>query len=163
VIYLKAMKKTLIVTLLLVVLGNTIIMFLEKYFFLKADMNQLQNNLFSATANSDISKIYPPIILSKKIFIWLSTFICINTVLYFLRISNKKIIKFLLIGFYIIACLANVIIVPHPLWFICASIAIVITPFFIIDEIFNYISLFIMYLKKDIKQPHYSNYNSNLS
>ncbi len=156
------MKKNFIIIIALIILGNTIIMILEKFLFLQNDMVALQNNLFSAIANSDVTSLYPPIILNKKITIWLSAFVCINIVLHYIKNNNKRLIKFILIGFYLVSCLANVIIVPHPLWFIIATIAIVIAPFYIVQEVFFYSTYFINHLKKDLKQQQ-SNYTTNLS
>jgi hypothetical protein len=155
------MKRTILITILLIVIGNCIIMFLEKILLLQSDMELLQNNLFSATAGSDVSKIYPPIILSKKILIWLTAFTSINTILYFVKMENKSLTKYILIGFYLIGCLANVIIVPHPLWFIIATIGIVVAPFFVVEGILSTIKIIASYTKKHLHRQN--QYNTNLT
>ena len=154
------MKKTIAITIVLAALGNLIIMLLENVLFLKADILALQNNLMSAKVGTNVNSLYEAIVLYKKMGIWLFTFALLSTFLYFVKVANKQMITYILVGFYTIGCMANVLVVPHPIWFVATTVVVVIAPFVLVPQIIHSIKHLIALTKSNYYGN--KNYTTNL-
>jgi hypothetical protein len=62
-------------------------------------------------------------------------FSTLATVLHFIPVQRKRLIRNLLIGFYVTGCFTNVFIVPHPAWFSLFTLAIVPVAFIVVENL----------------------------
>jgi hypothetical protein len=129
------MKKIFMHSIAFIILGNTIITIGEKTCFSKFDLTVLQQNFFTTKNDTDFIAQFPATLLLTKMLVWITAFSIISLVLHFIKIKHKKKIKTVIMSFYILSCLANVLIVPHPIWFIVGVFPICIVPFILIENI----------------------------
>jgi hypothetical protein len=128
------MKKLFLYALALIVVGNLLITSMEKIFLNSDAIQVVQKNILTATNSIDVASIYPASLLFTKMMIWIVSFAILSIWISFIKIDKKKLLQTIVIGFYLVGCLANVFIIPHPLWFVMATVAIVIVPFVVIPE-----------------------------
>ncbi len=130
----KKMKKIFLNVVLLIIIGNIIIMFLENYCYGAKDMNQLHIDLLNTNMNESDAILKVPTLLLIKIKIWLATFSILSVILFLIAPDNKKLIRNFVMLFYTIGCLANVLIIPHPTWLLVALIPIIVVPFIVVEN-----------------------------
>jgi hypothetical protein len=131
------MKKAFLITVLLLIVGNTIITILEQQFYLSTEVHKAQENILNATANTNVNNLYPAALLFKKIMIWLLAFCTIAVALYYIKVEYKKYIEYFIVGFYTIGCFLNTIIVPHPAWVGLVSLFLPLVAFKMINNILS--------------------------
>ena len=143
------MKKILLNALLLIVIGNLLIMFLEKILYSTQDIEKIQFELLNYNENNMESYQRVSSILILKIKIWIATFVVLASVLYFIKVKKVKLIRNIVMLFYMLGCLTNLLIIPHPNWLIVALIPIVVVPFMVVPNIFDELKYFVKLMRSN--------------
>ena len=104
-------------------------------------------------ANILTSNFTNPVLLNRKICIWLIAFAVVSLATLLVKENLRQVVTKLCIAFYLVACVSNVVMIPHPSWFVLATIGIVIVPFLVVPNIITFVTIVL----HDMQNPHTNN------
>jgi hypothetical protein len=135
------MFRSFLTGMLAVVTGNVMITVLEKLVYSQKNLDTLHDLLLQGSSRVSIGELYPPEILSQKMFIWAVAAFAAGLVVTLVKAAHKKKIYAGVTLFFILAAAVNLYIVPHPAWLTAAVPALFVMPMYAASQTPNVIML----------------------